>query len=189
MKIIKNIQLLLLTVLLITSCGEKKETNNDTKLGDEPALASQSKTKAIDIASIKENLCNDFPEDLILKYNPDGKKIEIEPIDDGSGGILGCKIKLFYGEKDYEFWEGLVAANINNMEDPFWQYNPERNPTLYQEVEGLGDRAVFIGNMFQLHILKEGVMYNIVPPNRGRTTNTGKETKAIAVEIAQYYKI
>ena len=61
--------------------------------------------------------------------------------------------------------------------------------SIYQEVEGLGDRAVFIGNMFQLQILKEGVMYNITPPNRGRTTNTGKETKAIAIEIAQHYQL
>jgi len=43
--------------------------------------------------------------------------------------------------------------------------------------------------MHQLQILKDGVMYSITSPNRGRTTNTGKENKEIAIEIAEYYKL
>lgn len=179
--LIRNI-VVLITVTLLTSCFGNKTTNNSVELFVE-------KTNDIDIEKIKNMLCDNFPKELVLKYNPDATHIEIEPIDNGSGGLLHCKIKLFYGEKDYEFWEGIVAAWINQVEDPFLQYNPERNAALYHKVGGLGEKAVYISNMHQLQILKDGVMYSITSPNRGRTTNTGKENKEIAIEIAEYYKL
>lgn len=189
MKIVNNTLSLLLVALIVASCSQKKENSKNTSSADEQTTSSQTETKTMDIASIQEKLCQDFPKDLVLKYNPDGKKIVIEPIDNGSGGILRCKVKLFYGEKNHEFWEGQVTAYINNMKDPFWQYNPERNSALYNKVDNLGEKAVYITNMHQLQILKEGIMYCIVPPNRGRTTNTGKENKEIAIEIAQHFKL
>jgi len=177
-------------VLIVTSsCGQKNNSSKNTGYADDSATISQTKSKTIDITSIKEKLCQDFPKDLVLKYNPDGKKLEIEPLDDGSGGVLHCKIKLFYGEKDYEFWEGEVAAWINQQEDPFFQYNHDRNAVLYNKVDKFGEKAVYITNMYQLQILKDGVIYAITPPNRGRTTNTGKENKEIAMEIATHYKL
>ena len=167
----KNILSILILTLIVTSCNGKKENNTKRNFKDNKTSTSKTETSAIDIASIQEKLCKDFPKELVLKYNPDGTKIEVESIDNGSGGILHCKIKLFYGEKEFEFWEGQVAAWLNNMEDPFRQYNPERNAALYQKVENLGKKAVYIANMHQLQILKDGIMYSITPPNRGRTTN------------------
>lgn len=188
MKIIKYKLLILLFPLLLTSCNGNKEISTEGNLPD-LQTTSQPESRNIDIALIREKLCQDFPKDLVLKYNTDGTKIEIEPIDDGSGGILNCKVKLFYGEKDYEFWEGQVSAWVNKVENPFWQYNLERNATLYHKIEGFGEKAVYISNMSQLQILKDDIMYSIVPPNRGRTTNTGKENKDIAIEIAEHYNI
>ncbi|MGC6431974.1 MAG: hypothetical protein ACON5F_13090 [Jejuia sp.] len=182
----KNINLILIFFALIcTSClGEKendkvKEANNATK---------ETVKKTIGIDAIKEQLCSNFPKELVLGYHPDANRIEIEPVDNGSGGTLHCDIKLFYGKKEYEFWKGHVYAHINQQEDPFWQYNPERNAMLYHRVE-MGDKAVFISNMYQLQILKEGVLYGITPPNNGNTTSSGKLTKEIALEIAQHYKL
>lgn len=188
MKYLKYTSLLLALVVLSCLNGEKssnKESGNEQTSDN----ASELQSKSIHIEDIKEKMCNEFPKELVLKYNTDATHIDIERIDNGSGGILHCNIKLFYGKKEYEFWKGQVSAWVNQQEDPFWQYNPARNATLYQEVKGIGERAVFISNMYQLLILKEGVMYSIVPPNRGNTTNTGKEMKEIAIEIANHYNL
>ncbi|WP_179021158.1 hypothetical protein [Winogradskyella forsetii] len=179
--------LILLAVISISCLGDKNKSNINELVNEKATTNTVIKTSKIDIDKIKEKLCYEFPNELILGYNPDANYIEIEPVDNGSGGILHCNVKLFYGEKDYEYWHGQVFANINEMKDPFWQYNPERNATLYQKVDGLGEKAVYISNMYQLLILKEGVIYSIVPPNRGSNTNSGKQTKAIALEIAKHY--
>lgn len=178
--------ILIFFALLITSCFGEKGNNEDKEVNN---TTRETAKTSIDIDVIKERLCNDFPKDLVLGYNPDANEIEIETIDNGSGGILHCNIKLFYGKKEYEYWKGQVSAHINQMPDPFWQYNPERNPSLYQKVDGLGEKAVFISNMNQLQILKKGVLYTITPPNHGKTTNSGKENKAIALEIAKHYQL
>lgn len=172
-------------LLLLTSCAGEKD-NRHTITDDEE---SESVSAKINIEDIKQKLCSEFPKELVLKYNPDATHIEIEPRDNGSGGILHCDVKLFYGTKEYEYWKGQVYAHVNQMADPFWQYNPERNTTLYHKVEGLGDKAVFISNMYQLQILKDGVMYSITPPYHGVKTNSGKENKAIAIEIAEHYNL
>ncbi len=181
---------LILSFLLLASClGEQKQSKN--RLVEEDVATNNQETKKndIDIEAIKNRLCSEFPKDLVLKYNPEAVNIVIEPIDNGSGGILHCDVKLFYGKKDYEFWKGQVSAWVNMQENPFWQYNPERNATLYHKIDELGDKAVFISNMSQLQILKDGVLYTITPPNNGNRTSSGKETKAIAVEIANHYKL
>ncbi len=181
---------IILSALVLASClGDTKNSNAVAVENEEVIETSVASKSKVDIDKIKEKLCAEFPQKLILKYNPDATHIEIEPVDNGSGGILHCNVKLFYGKKDYEYWLGQVAANINIQKDPFWQYNPERNATLYHKVEGLGDKAVFISNMFQLQILKDDVLYWITPPNRGNKTNTGKDTKEIALEIAQHYNL
>jgi len=180
----------LLFSLMVLSCFDGKKNPNDAlEKEQEFNNSTELKTKNIDVQNIKEKMCNEFPKELVLKYNPDATHIDIETISNGSGGILHCNVKLFYGEKEYEYWKGQISASINQMKDPFWQYNPERNAVLYHKVDGLGEKSVFISNMYQLLILKEGVMYTIVPPNRGRTTNTGKENKEIAIEIANHYDL
>lgn len=179
-----NLVLILLTLVCVSCLGEKK--NNIAK--EDNNATNQSTKATINIDAIKEQLCSNFPKDLVLGYHPDANRIEIEPVDNGSGGILHCNVKLFYGEKEYEFWKGIVYAHINQQEDPFWQCNPERNPTLCHKVN-MGDKAVFISNVYQLQILKEGVLYGITPPNNGYTTSSGKLTKEIALEIAQHYQL
>jgi hypothetical protein len=173
--------------MLFVSCkSENSNTEQNDLNSNEPVEVLKNK---IDIESIKEKLCSDFPKELILKYNPDAKSLEIESIDNGSGGILHCNLKLFYGNKEHEFWKGQVSANINQMEDPFWQYNPNRNPSLYHLIDGLGQKAVYISNIKQLQILKDGVLYSITPPNSGNITSSGKEMKEIALEIAKHYSL
>ncbi len=176
-------------VLILVSClGNKK--NSNTNVENEEIITNSVPTKdKIDIDEIRTKLCDEFPKELILKYNPDATHIEIESVENGSGGILHCDIKLFYGKKEYEYWKGQVAANINQQKDPFWQYNPERNATLFHKVEELGDKAVYISNMYQLQILKDGVLYMITPPNNGNKTNSGKDTKEITLEIAKHYNL
>jgi len=187
MRFIKQILPLLILALIVVSCNGKNQNSlSGNSIGEK---TESPNTENIDITSIQEQLCEMFPKELILKYNTDGTKIDIESISNGSGGVLHCKVKLFYGEKEYEYWEGQVAAWVNKTEDPFWQYNPERSPTLYQKVDDLGEKAVYIANLYQLQILKGGVVYSIVPPNRGRTTNAGKENKEIAIEMASHYKL
>lgn len=181
----KKINLILVLFALVsTSCLGEKE---NSKVKDDTNPTKET-AKTIDIDAIKEQLCSNFPKDLVLGYHPDANRIEIEPVDNGSGGILHCNVKLFYGNKEYEFWKGQVYAHINQQEDPFWQYNPDRNATLYHKVD-MGEKAVFIANMYQLQILKEGVLYGITPPNNGNTTSSGKLTKEIALEIAQHYQL
>jgi len=185
----KRIIILLGVALMLIACMDTKNNTIETVSKNVETTLTETPQNTIDIASINAKLCQTFPKDLILSYNPDGTHIEIESVDNGSGGVMHCKVKLFYGEKSYEFWKGQVAAWVNQLEDPFFQYNPKRNAALYHDVEGLGDRAVYISNMFQLQILKDGIVYSITPPNRGRTTSTGKETKEIAIEIAKHFKI
>jgi len=189
MKILYKSLLVLAVVAMATSCIEGKKENS-ADISNNTTQASQSNSKKdIDIARIKEKLCNEFPKELVLGYNPHFKKIHIEPVDNGSGGILHCNVHMFYGEKEHEYFKGQVAAAINNQKDPFWQYDPKKNPANYQEVKGLGDRAVFIANMRQLQILKDGVLYFITPPSRGKTTESGKENKEIAIEIAEHFNL
>ncbi len=178
--------LIAMSLMLASCAGEKDSSKNDTQTNSDVLEASESK---IDIEKIKQRLCNEFPKELVLSYNPGGTHIDIETVDNGSGGILHCNAKLFYGKKEHEYWKGQVSAHINQMLDPFWQYSPERNATLYHKVEGLGDKAVYISNMYQLQILKEGVLYTITPPYHGNTTTSGKENKAIALEIAKHYNL
>jgi len=190
MRRIKYIVCLISMTFVFAACMGNKGNNTDAD------TAAQQTTEDADISDkdteaqiISQRLCNEFPKELVLKYNPDGLAIKIEPVDNGNGGILHCNVKLFYGKKEYEFWKGQVAAWTAKQKDPFWQYNPERNPALYRKVEGFGEQAVFIANTNQLLILKDGIVYDIVPPNRGRTTNTGKENKEIAIEIARHYNL
>ncbi|WP_405607697.1 hypothetical protein [Polaribacter sp. Asnod1-A03] len=179
---------ILLCALLLMSCKENKTDSNNIVNGESNMNSDISNPK-INIEDIKSKMCNEFPKELVLKYNTDATHITIEPISNGSGGILHCKVKLFYGKKDYEFWEGQVTAWVNQQKDPFWQYNPKRNAAIYHKVEGIGDKAVYIANTYQLLILKKGVMYSIAAPSRGRSTNTGKENKEIVIEIAKHYQI
>lgn len=187
--VIKNLLALMLIALTMSCLEDKKTTHTEDSSVEKTSETETTKANTINIDKMKEKLCAEFPKELVLKYNPDATHIEIESIDNGAGGILHCNVKLFYGKKDYEYWKGQVAASINQMKDPFWQYNLERNATLYQKVDGFGEKAVFISNMVQLLILKKDVLYTIVPPNRGRVTSSGKENKEIAIEIAKHFNI
>jgi hypothetical protein len=188
MKTIYKITSLLLFTLYLSACGGSNSVQDEHNKGED--VNNTSTTNAsIEIDPIKEELCNNFPKDLLMQYYLDGKKLEIEPIDNGSGGILHCNLKLFYGEKEHEYLQGQIAASINKMADPFRQYNPERNPAIYHDVPNLGEKAVYIANMYQLQILKNGVLYAITPPANGNTTTSGKEIKEIAIEIAQHFKL
>ena len=167
----------------------KKEKANENSKIEETASIVEEATKEVDAQKINERLCSDFPIELIMKYNTDGIRLEIERVENIPGVLAHCKTKLFYGKKEYEYWEGQVGSWVAKRKDPFWQYNPERNAALYHKVDGFGEEAVFIANTNQLLILKEGIVYNITPPSNGRTTSSGKENKEIALEIASYYNL
>ena len=192
MRHIKYIVWIVSITFVFAACMGNKDNNADanTNTNEQQATADTNNSdKEAEAQIISQRLCTDFPREMIMKYNPDGVDIKIAPVSNVNGGILHCDVKLFYGKKEYEFWKGQVAAWTAKQKDPFWQYNPERNPALYHKIEGFGEQAVFITNTNQLLILKDGIVYDIVPPNSGRTTNTGKENKEIALEIARHYKI
>ena len=178
---------LLLTLSLMSCLGTPEQSKSEE---DTEVTATNNEAFATKAADIAETLCNDFPEALILKYNPDGLRIESERVEYKPGVLDHCKIKLFYGKKDYEFYEGQVGAWAPKTENPLWQYDPKRNANMYHEVDGFGEQAVFLTAVNQLLILKDGIIYNINPPNpRGTTTNSGKEVKEIAIEMAKHYGI
>ncbi|AGC76681.1 hypothetical protein LX97_01341 [Nonlabens dokdonensis] len=188
----KQLNKVLLVILLIgcTSClGDQKSNAIENSEDEYEQLQKTLALQEAEAEKITECLCNDFPTDLIMKYNTDAKRVEIERVELVPEKLAHCKIKLFYGDKEYEYWEGQVSAWVPKTDQPFFQYNPERNASLYHKVDGIGEKAVFISNTYQLLILKDGIMHSIVPPNRGRTTNTGKENKEIALELAAYYQL
>lgn len=190
MRRIKYIVCLISMTFVFAACMGNKGNNADADTtAQQTTEDANNSNKEAEAQIISQRLCNEFPKELVLKYNPDATHIDIERVDNGSGGILHCNVKLFYGKKEYEFWKGQVSASINQMKDPFWQYNPDKNPTLYHKIEGLGEKSVYISNMYQLLILKEGVLYSITPPNSGSRTSSGKETKEIALEIAKQYNL
>lgn len=195
MKILKSKIYLFVTILIIASCGGEPKNNSSNNNSDpsiddsfEKAVAKQEK-KRDEARKITKDLCDNFPKELILKYNTDGEKIEIEPVELSPGKLDHCKIKLFYGDEDYNYREGKVSAWAPNMPNPLGQYDPDRNSALYQKVEGIGEKAVFISNTNQLLIIKEGLVYDLVPPNNGKITSTGKENKEIVLELAQHYDL
>ena len=182
MKSLKNILTLVCLALVLKACLGDKKTSSEVSASE---VKTESTSNSLKAESEAKRLCETFPEALIMKHNPDAIKIEKEtqPISNN------CKIKLFYGKRDYDFWEGLVSAWESKSKDPFWQYNPERNAALYHKVEDVGEKAVFITNMNQLLILKNGIVYSITPPNNGRATNSGKLNKEIALEMAKHYNL
>jgi hypothetical protein len=195
MKTIKPKIYLLITAFILVSCGGEPKSNSsndnsDSSIDDsyERAVVKQEE-KRVEAEKVTKMLCDNVPKELILKYNPDGEKIEIEPAELIPGKLDHCKIKMFFGDKPHEFSEGRVSAWAPNMPKPLAQYDPNRNKALYQKVEGFGEKAVFISNTNQLLIIKDGLVYSLVPPNAGRITSTGMENKAIVLEMARHYKL
>ncbi|MDC7996685.1 hypothetical protein [Gilvibacter sediminis] len=179
---------LFMTLSLLSCLGGAEQSKSEEESTN--ATASNNEALASKAADLAETLCEEFPEALILKYNPDGLCIESERVEYKPGVLDHCKIKLFYGKKDYEFYEGQVGAWAPKTENPLWQYDPKRNANMYHAVDGLGEKAVFLTAVNQLLILKDGIIYNINPPNRrGTTTNSGKAVKEIAIEMAEHYGI
>lgn len=191
MKLQFNQYLLILLALVQFSCGGGENSSMNQNANDSTVQATQTEGAAKEKEGSKrtKQLCDNFPKDLILNYHPDGKRIEIEPVELIPGQLSSCKVKLFYGDKEYEFWEGVVSVYAPKTENPFWQYNPERSPSLYKKVDEFGDKAVYLENSYQLLILKDGLIYSIVPPNNGSHTSSGKETKEITFELARHYKL
>lgn len=193
----KRLQMLAFLILVssVSSCignakkiadteEEKTEEKSYEELVKEQALRDQ---KASDITA---DLCGSFPKELVMQYNPDALRLEIESVERIPGKESPCKLKLFYGDKDHEFWEGQIGAWAPKTEDPLWQYDSKRSPSIYHEVTEFGEQGVFITNTNQLLVIKNGMMYSIVPPGpMGAYTNTRKPKKEIALEIARHYKL
>lgn len=191
MKILKSKIYLLIIALIIASCGGEPKNNSSNDNSDpsiddsfEKAVAKQEK-KREEARKMAKMLCDEFPKELILQHNPDADRIEIEPVELVSGKLDHCKIKLYYGDRDYDFWEGKVSAWAPNMPNPLGQYKPYGG--LYHKVDEFGDKGVFISNTNQLLIMKDGLVYDLVPPNNGKITSTGMENKAIVLEMARHY--
>lgn len=182
---------LIILAFILASCGGEPKTDSTNDNSDnsyEKAVENQEKKRA-EAEKITQVLCNNFPKELILKHNPDGERIDIEPVELIPGKLDHCKIKLYYGDRDYDFWEGRVSAWAPNMPNPLGQYDPNRNSALYQRVEDFGEKAVFISNTNQFLIIKDGLVYDLVPPNAGSITSTGKENKEIVLEMARHYSL
>jgi len=183
---------LIITALILASCGgdpknssqENSSPSNDYSY--EEAVERQEKKRA-EAEKITKDLCDNFPKEMILEYNPDGERIEVEPVELTPGKLDHCKIKLYYGDKDYNYWEGRVSAYAPNMPKPLAQYKPFGGQ--YLKIEEFGDKAVYLSATYQLLIMKDGLVYNLVPPNAGSRTSTGKKTKEITMELARHYKL
>ena len=184
-----------LMILLFVSCinGNDKTTTTDYSVEEQSydeVAANDNQIKDEMASEITQKMCSNFPEDLVMQYNTDAKKLEIESVELIPGQQSPCKVKLYYGDKDYEFWEGQVGAWDPKSDDPLWQYNTKRNPNNYYEVTEFGEQAVFIASTNQLLVKKDGLLYSIAAPcRRGKTTNTGKDIKALVFEIARHYKL
>ncbi|MEM1003114.1 MAG: hypothetical protein AAGH46_10745 [Bacteroidota bacterium] len=191
MNSIRKRMALLGLIATLLACGGSPEKSSVAATSDQGSSVEDTATNLKKRAQeVKQELCSQFPQDLVLGYNPSAKKLEIEPIDDGNGGILDCKLKLFFGDKEHEFFEGLISASVShNPERPFWQYDPSRNPNLYQTVDGVGEKAVYITNIRQLLVLKEGLIYYVAPPSNSYVADSGKETKQLAIEIAKHFNL
>lgn len=191
MKTLNYKMCLIILAFILASCGGEPKTDSTNDNSDnsyEKAVENQEKKRA-EAEKITQVLCNNFPKELILKHNPDGERIDIEPVELIPGKLDHCKIKLYYGDRDYDFWEGRVSAWAPNMPNPLGQYDPNRNSALYQRVEDFGEKAVFISNTNQFLIIKDGLVYDLVPPNAGSITSTGKENKEIVLEMARHYSL
>jgi len=195
MKALKSKIYVIITAFIIASCGGEPKNNpshdnSNSSIDDsyERAVAKQEEKRA-EAENVTKMLCDNVPKELILKHNPDADRIKIESTELVPGKLDHCKIKLYYGDKDHDFSEGRVSAWAPNMPKPLAQYDPNRNKALYQKVEGFGEKAVFISNTNQLLIIKDGLVYSLVPPNAGRITSTGMENKAIVLEMARHYNL
>jgi hypothetical protein len=191
MKTLKSKFYLIITALILASCGGEPKNNSSNENSDysaedsfEQAEAKRAEKQA-EAEKITKDLCDNFPKEMILKYNPDGERIEVEPVELTPGKLDHCKIKLFYGDRDYDFWEGRVSAYAPNMPKPLAQYKPFGGQ--YLKIDEFGDQAVYLSATYQLLIMKDGLVYNLVPPNDGSRTSTGKKTQEITMELARHY--
>ena len=175
----KSISLLILAIIVQLGCMGENKAKQDTDFERAVSALEERKNKA---AELEEKLCSEFPKNLVMEQHPHSKRIVVKPSE------LSCEIKLFYGDKEHEFWKGQVAVYPNQQEDPFWQYHPKEGG-MNHPVKEFGDRAVYVGLTYQLLILKDGLIYDIVPPNNGSMTSTGKATKEIVFDIARHYKL
>jgi hypothetical protein len=193
MQTLKSKFYLIITALILASCGGEPKNNSSNENSDGSAEDSFEQAEAKraekqeEAEKITKDLCDNFPKEMILKYNPDGEKIEVEPVELTPGKLDHCKIKLYYGDKDYNYWEGRVSAYAPNMPKPLAQYKPFGGQ--YLKIDEFGDQAVYLSATYQLLIMKDGLVYNLVPPNAGSRTSTGKETKEITMELARHYKL
>ena len=191
----KNQTIQLITFLLVFtlfSCNNNSGSNDSGNTSGDPFEASVAKQKAREqeASEMTRKMCANFPEALVFGYNPDGKRIEIETVELVPGKLSPCKVKLFYGKRDYDYWEGQVGVWASKTKDPLWQYSPERNPNAYHNVTEFGGKGVFITGTNQLMVLKDGMVYSIVAPcRRNTTTSSGKSIKELVMQIARHYKI
>lgn len=175
-----------LMLLLFCCCmGGTQEQEASTEEEEVPLFQENMANK---VAEMNTSLCANIPAELIMSYHPYGKQIETEKMK-GSGLDRGCLIKVRYGKKEHNFVQGQVQAWAVKTSNPFFQYKPERNPSAYQKVDGLGEKAVYLAYQRQLLVLKERVMYSMVPPSTGKLSDNGKEIKDLAIAMAKHYKL
>lgn len=173
-----------LMLLLLCCCMGGPQEKEDAR-GEEEQVAQAESVSAEKITEINTSLCTNIPKELIMSYHPHGQQVETEKMK----GSTGCVIKVRYGKKEYNVIQGQVEAWKVNTSNPFFQYNPEKNPTMYHKVEGVGEEAVYLAYQRQLLVLQEGVMYSMAPPSNGRQSDNGKEFKDLAIAMARHYKL
>ena len=175
--------MMLLLLCCCISGPQEKETSAQKE--EAPLIQNNLQEK---VNAVNQRFCGNIPTELILGYHPDGKRIEVEKVE-RSGSLTQCTIKLFHGDREYDFWEGHLSAWKANTDKPFWQYNPERNPAMYHKVTEFGDQAVYLAGPRQLMIFEDGIVYSVVPPSSGSISSSGKEIKELALEMARHYKL
>lgn len=173
---------------MMTSCvgdysKEKSLDNLENSLDAYDKFVELQKIKIVEAEKVTKDLCDNFPKELIFKYNPKGKRIEIEPVNFNDGTLDFCNIRLM-DEDSNIVSGGIVRALAPAGPKPLSGIKPIDG--LVQKIEGLGDKAFYINESYKLTILKNGLIYNFVAPiiDRRRYPNKNLE---VLVEMAKHY--
>jgi len=186
-----KLKIILLTfTFILTSCGSdsNKKTsidNFDNSFDAHDKFVELQKKKIVEAEKITKDLCDNFPKDLVLKYNPKGKRIEIEPVNFNSGKLDFCRIILVYGERN-NATRGSVTARAPAGPNPLSRIKPVDG--YIQKIEGFGDKAFYMNKDFKLTLSKNGLIYDLILPKDGSRTSI-RDDLEVLLELATHYKL
>lgn len=178
--------------MVFLACQNQPKTPKNSLKTSAPEQEFKNKAAAMrkKASEITQQMCANYPEDLVLQFNPDAKRVVVETIERIPGQMAPCKVKLFYGDKAHEFWEGNIGVWYANGIDAFRQYNPKRSPSAYEAVTQFGQKGVYIKATNQLLVQKDDLVYTVAAPcRRGQTTSNGMLIKDLVFALAKHYQL